>query len=891
MEQTILGIPQSEHLLRDGSRQDLVTAVKEARRLEWEATHDWVMEQINEVTGLDISIRLTRATDDLVVLLFRRALIKVDAPPDAHAHIGLFATGGYGRGELNPSSDLDVLVCAPRMRMPDWVRACYQEFTTLLWDTGFKVGGALRGLDELEHIIKTDFVTATAVIEQRCLFGHQDLQQGMRDLLDRFRSKRSKPFLQYKVEELQERQGKAGASLFRMEPDLKTNPGCLRDLQLLQNISWMLCGERLLRGLVIIDGMERSDIEQLYRANDFLLKLRSLQHFHHGRLADQWTLRDQLRIAGQLGYSEANHLRAVELMMRDYYLLLRQVVQLMDLTISHLTNHGHLGRRRLLIKTRRRVSPGFVAVAGKVYCTDQDLWERSDCCLSLMRMCRATQRAGFRLSYVLKRSMREQMYRIDDQARCDPETAALFMTILSDTGSLAEILQDMHESEFLGTYLPEFGKTTCLMQFDAYHHYTVDQHTLFAMGNLARLWQGNLDGLPDMRQVLRETVRRDLLALALLMHDVGKFQGRGHSQRGAVMITGVAARLGLDQHDTDCLYRLVLHHVLLSNASRSRDISDPELLTELAEHIGSRFNLDMLYCLTYCDTLAVAEGLLTGWQAELLAQLYQQLRDEFRRRPDEDGPAPQERFRRRLLAAGLHEGQVRVFLDAVPDTYVYQADPNDALRHIALFEEDAELPRLHYSSTAGSVLLDVLMPDGVGVFAALCAVLTGRGCDIEDARIWSLRSGSTLTRLRLEAAAYAAVEDATYWARTREHVIRCLEDPQHGDQLLQQRRSNAMEVSPADSGFNDPSVRVDQQTSSSATILDVQEKDDVGLLSGLCRIIAENGCSIEYASIATMGDVALDVFYVTREGNKLSDAEAADLQQDIEVAYHMAERH
>jgi [protein-PII] uridylyltransferase len=888
-------LPARESLRRlvdGGSRAELVAAVKAARSEGWEATREQLLQQVNEMTGLDVSIRLTRVTDELVDLLFHRALRKAGAPEDASRQLGCFATGGYGRGELNPHSDLDVLLLAAKTRPPPWAKTCYQEFSTLLWDTGFKVGGSLRGLDELEGIIKHDFVTATAVIEQRCLHGHIDLQQGMEALLERFRRKRAKAFLQYKVEELQERQGKAGASLFRMEPDLKTNPGCLRDLQLLMNISYMLCGERMLRGLVMIDGMERDDISSLYRCNDFILKLRSLNHFHHNRAADEWTLRDQLRVARQLGYSGTSHLRAVELLMRDYYRLVRHVVQLVDLTISHLNNHGHLGRSLVLIKTRRSLVPGFTTVAGKVYCSDRAVWNDERLCARLMGMFRQTQRSGYRISYVLKRSLGENAHRIDDRHRCDPEAAAAFLEILGDTGSLGQVLEDMHDAEFLGAYLPEFGNVTCLMQFDAYHHYTIDQHTLFSLTNLSKLWKGLLPGLPGMREALREGCRRDLLALALLMHDVGKYMGRGHSQRGADMVTAVGSRLGLPETDIECLYFLVRHHTDLSTASRSRDISDPVFLAELAGLIGTRFRLDMLYCLTYCDVLAVAEGLLTGWQAELLTELYQLLGAEFDRRHLPPGTTPHERFLRELLEHDLDQAEAEAFLRAMPGSYVFQATPADAWRHLALYRQREErCPALAWSASSGSVLLDVLLPPGIGRFSRLCAVLTGRGCDIEDARIWSDSSGVSLCQLRLEASSWVEVDKPAYWATTEEHLVRALADEQHARSLLEQRRKHGLlEHRSADSDFNDPSVRIDQRTSASATILDVQEKDDVGLLSHLCGIIARNGCAIVYASITTMGDVALDVFYVTRERRKLSDAEAAALQADIEQAYDMRAR-
>jgi [protein-PII] uridylyltransferase len=873
-------------------RSEAVQMVKGLRQREWAVTKQWQLDQVGEITGLDVSIRLSQATDTLVGALFDFARQRADAPAEADHYMALFATGGYGRGELNPHSDLDILVVVSEHQLQPWMRKVYEEFNTLLWDTGFKVGGAMRSLPELERIIGHDFVTATASTEQRCLWGDQSIQAEMRCLLGRFRQRRAKAFLSYKVEELRGRHSKAGASLFRMEPDLKTNPGCLRDLQLLMNISWTLCGERLLRGLSIIDGMERDDIGALYQANDLLLRLRSLQHFHHGRAQDVWTLRDQLRCARHLGYSGASRLRAVEVMMRDYYRLVRRVVQLVDLTVSHLDHHGYLGRNPVLIKSRRPLTKAFCTVRGQVYCSDQMVWQRPALCREILKMARAAQQSGVRFSYVLGRSMRANMSTITNAELCNPENGRLFMEILGDCHHLQAILTDLHDAEFLGTMVPEFGNITCLMQFDSYHTYTIDQHTLFAVGNLEQLWRGQLQGLPDMKRMLRHHVRRDLLTLALLMHDVGKYMGRGHSERGAVMVHQVARRLGLSEDDAECLYFLVRHHTDLSVASRSRDISDPVFLAGLAELIGNQFRLDMLYLLTYCDTVAVAPDILTGWQEQLLSDLYELLTETMAQAEPHSRPGIRARFQRALIESDIDEAKAHAWLLVLPDAYFYQAQSEEAVGHFRLCADpDQDRLGMHWDEDQGSVILDLILPDRTGSFAQACAVLSGRGLDIEDACIWSIDRHRALCRLRLEAVRYAEADKDHFWRGVHEHLAKALQEPQHANQQLDARRQRERyQPSAADSGFNDPSVKVDQRSSQEYSILDVQERDDVGLLSRLCHIIAENGCSIGFASITTRGDVALDVFYVQRDGQKLSDAEAADLQADIERAYNMRER-
>ncbi len=872
-------------------RGEAVVAVKEYRQRRMEELAAWLDEQINEVSGLDVCIRLTEVTDEVVAALFERALKKVGAPKDAVDKLGVFALGGYGRGELNPSSDLDILVCRLDVREADWMRDAYAEFNTLLWDVGFKVGGSARAVKELDRIIKDDFVTATALLEQRAVVAGSELTESVERLMAQFCKKRRKVFLRYKVEELQGRRSKAGESVLRMEPDLKTNPGCLRDVQLLMNVANVLFGERSLRCLTEVDGLDRNDVAELYAANNFVLKIRSLQHFEHKRAQDVWTLRDQLRCAEQLGYSSAQSLRGVEVMMREFYGHLRAVDRVVDRVLSFLRNKGHTGSTIVLVKTRKKITPYFASIAGEVYCSNREVWRRPDVIVELMKLCRVVQQRGLRFSYAVQGTIADHIHMISDEDRCHPEAARLFREIMGDTARLMPFLGRMHGTGLLGAWLPEFGNITCLMQFSSFHQYTVDEHTLRGLTFLTQAWNGEEEGLPHMQIALRGLKDRDILALSLLLHDIGKYMGLNHEERGALMISAVAKRLGLRTIEEERITFLVRHHVLLSNASRMRDISDPDLLARLAQTIGSVHRLDLLYCVTWADVKSVGDNILTGWQEELLGELYLQLRSQL----EEHGLSRRDvriDFTEALTKGGLTSNVAESFITSMPPSYFSQAQPESAVQHVEMyqkFEEDGALS-FHWETGVKSATIELVQRQRRFLLADTAAVLAGRGCDIVDASCWMNEAGITLCRFRVETTGTANIESKEWWGTVRKHILAAQEDEAYARKVLENRRRQFSARMVTDSGFNDPTVKIDRRSHHAAVIIDIQEKDDVGLLSRLCRLLAKAGCDITYASINTFGDVAVDVFYIQQDNKKPSEEACEGIRLRLEEALNVEGR-
>lgn len=893
----LVNVPEAIHLrdeLRGTSdlpRPELVARVKALRLRELAVIARAQVEHINELTGLDVATSITALTDAIVKALTRRAFVRAGAKPAEYdQRIGLFAVGGYGRGEMNPHSDLDLLVLHDDARQPDWVKAGNAELQTLLWDVGFQVGASMRSVGELEKILKEDFVTATAVIEQRRLDGAPAHAEGLGRMLETFRRKRLKEFVQFKVGELGKRRAQAGVSLFLMEPNLKSNPGGLRDVQLLRNIAFLVFGSRNLLALEDLEVITRKDLTDVITANDHLLALRSLNHFHHNRKHDTFQLADQLRVAKQLGYADVSQLRAVEHLMKRHYALVLHVHQTVELTLSRMRALGHLGRKPILVLSRKVLDQDFTAVEGRVYLSDKlGFWKKPDAGARLLRMCRTAQAKDLGIALELQRDIRANLGVIGDDVRHDPALGRTFLAILGDVGRARPILQDMHNCGLLGAYLPEFGNLTCHMQFDSYHQYTVDEHTLIAVGNLDAVARGLASGLPGMARIFPAIQRKDLLVLGLLLHDVGKYMGRGHVARGAMMVAPVAKRLGLDEAEEEIVWFLVERHVALSDASRMRDFREPGFLKAFTERIGDEERLDLLYCLTFADARAVGEGILTGWQEALLAEIRDAVRGELLRVKGHTPPSHHERLRAELVAAGRSGEDAERWLGDLPDTYLYQVAPGEVGKHLAVIEEARRTGvGLSPDHKDRHVHLTAALPDRHALFADVTATLTGNLFDILDTRTWVTASGMVLYNFRLTSPTPARLKEDATWTRLRADLQQVVQGKLDTKALLAKRKAAIGAPKAADSRFDDPAVKVEQRTSDHHTIVDIHAKDEPGLLSNLCRAISDHGCNITYACINTMGDVAVDVFYVDREGRKLSDDEAEALRQHLIVALDLA---
>ncbi len=859
-------------------RAEAIIAIRAARTKAVAAVVERMMADVAQADGVGVCHQLTAITDAIVIALVERAFAR--APANWRDQVGVLAVGGYGRAEMNPCSDVDLVVLCCEGREPAWLSTAWPELQAALWDVKFTVGAAKRSLGELARILGDDVVTATALLEQRPLIAGPGPAAAVEEMLAKFRRSHARSFLRDKIEELQKRRDQVGVSLFRMEPNLKSNPGCLRDVQLLRNIAHVVLGSRELGVLAGLESVPAGDLAEVERTNGYLLALRTALHGLHGRKQDTFSLADQVKLAKASGCTDLSSLRAVEHFMKAHYGRVLHVHQTLELVISRLRALGHLGRRLILIKTKRKLDQDFVVIEGQVYLAAKEFWERPGLCGRLLRMCRLAQGREARLSLDLQRLIKAHLGLITEEELRDPALGRVFLEIIGDCGRIYPILADMHNAGLLGAYLPEFGNLTCHMQFDSWHQYTVDQHTLLAMSYLDQVARGELEGLPRMRAIFPAIARKDLLSLGLLLHDMGKYMGRGHVARGAIMVAEVAARLGLSQDEEDQFYFLVERHVSLSDASRMRNFHEPSFLRGFTEKMVDQPSLDALYCLTFCDARAVGDGVLTGWQEAILGELHEAVSEQFS--PDAGRHLNRhQRLVEELAKSGVGRAEAEAMLAEFPGTYLHQVRPGEIVRHRSVLERaKREGVAISHEITEAGILVAAAVPDRHGLFADVSATLSGHGFDIIDARTWVSNHGMVIYSYRLSSIYPTRVREEQPWARLRADLLAVSKRELDATVLLEKRR-HALVAKPADSGFDDPAIKVEQRTSDHHTIVDVHIKDEVGLLSRLCRSISEYGCEISYACINTMGDIAVDVFYVDRSGTKLDDADAEGLRQHL----------
>ena len=872
-------------LIAELPRAEAVQLVKEIRDREWQKLADTLHAEVFDTTGMDVALHLTAVTDGLVQALAKRVWDKAGAPRNCWERCGLFAVGGYGRGELNPYSDRDIMIVHDEGHVPEWLAFANRELQAILWDCGFDVGAAMRGCGELKHLLKTEFVTATTVLEQRMLLGSKRIAQRIDVVIEHFRQNHLVPYLQYKVGEMDERRSEAGASPFRMEPDIKTSPGHLRDIQLLRNIVFVCTGSRNIHELTEFGDISFNDINDILKTTDNILKLRHLMHFHHGKRQDEWTLIDQARIAEELGYVTTGRLAGVEILMKQHYLQVRHILLIMHEVLDDLRRTKRLGKSWRVSLQRRKINKWFRTSGARVVVRDEKVWELKGLCARLMEMFFEVQQRDLFIGMDIQRHIRERCLLLPREELNDPTAAQHFLRILQHAGQLYPVLKQMHDSGFLGAYMPEWDNITCLMQFDSYHQYTVDEHTLFMVRNLDDVINGKVTGLEPMSALLRDRLpRKDLLALSFLLHDVGKYMGRGHVARGAMMVSGVAQRLHLQPHEESLVYFLVDQHVALSDASRMRDISDPVLITQLAAAMTNRERLDYLFCLTWCDAKAVGEGVLTGWQEALLSELYASLRHELH--DESDTISARDRRLRALIESGVEEELAIEYLVPWPRGYALQCSDADVVTHYELINRLTVDDYLVYADTdsideENAVTLHVAVVIRQRLFADLAALLSSYGCDIVETRLWQSLDGCALFHIRVEGG---CVRD---WQQLGKDLTAVTKGTHTVQQVVNSRRDQYRYINtdaPADSGEIEVEIKVDQSSSADNTIIDIHSKDACGLLGRLAQIIADADCQITYAAIRTMGDVAVDVFYVQHGNGKLSTEQAHSLVANLRAS-------
>ncbi|MGH6689792.1 MAG: [protein-PII] uridylyltransferase [Gammaproteobacteria bacterium] len=818
-----------------------------------------------------------RFVDDLIRSLIR--LITADLAGEAltpEPYV-VVALGGYGRGELHPSSDIDLMVVHDGELTP-YVQRVTQELLYTLWDLGLQIGHSLRSLDDCVAMARTDLPSRTSMQQARLLAGDRPLFTRFgRVLRENVHRRDFEQFLAATLAERDQRYRKYGASPYIGEPNIKESAGGLRDMH---TAMWLAAAKfeartlRELRDKRLITAREQGLADG---ALTFLWRVRNELHFLAGYKNDVLGREIQPRIAKDLGYVDDVESLGVERFMRDYYLHARAIHRVSRRLIARcqetLSRRGAAERR----ERQQALADGLVFIDGRLHAADRDPdFFRAEP-LRIMKVFWHLHRLGCELSLDLERAVEAALDVVDEELRRAPAMRDLFLEICGNWGRVALTLSEMHELGFLGRYLPEFGALTCLVQYDVYHRFSADQHSLLAVEHLEALAPGKSAESEGAAQVWNEVEKPGLLMIGMLLHDIGKAKGHGHVAKGIPLARQLTTRLALPPEDAGVVEFLVAHHLTMSHVAQRRDIDDPKTVADFAESVGDPQRLRMLYLLTYADMRAVGPGVLTPWQAVVLEQLYARTLTRLTGGRVERPSRSQLTERLQALVRDeLSRQAVKAHVAMVSDRYVATTSVPRMAEHLRMLRRLDEAPvvtELFHHPDLGSSDLVVVTRDVPGLFSLIAGTLAARTINIMSAQIHTRGDGVAIDTFQVNDPIGEVVTSSTHWARTLEALRAVLTAEQSVESLLAQRRAGLRtptELTP-------PRITLNNQLSDDYTVIEIKCPDRLGLLYLVTRTLSALALDIASARIATEIDQAFDTFYVNdARGRKVDEPSAMD---------------
>ena len=789
------------------------------------------------------------------------------------------AQGGYGRDELNPYSDIDILFLY-HWRAAPYVEVVAEKILYSLWDAGLTVGHATRTLMECIRRARADHVIQTALVDGRHVSGDERLYADLQRLVWRqVGGHAQERFVETKLSEYRQRHLRHGESVFLLEPDIKEGQGGLRDIHTAMWIAGAKNGPVKLHDLPKTGLLDSRDAMALERGRDFLWRTRNELHFLAGRHQDRLTFASQEQAAHGLGYVAEGRLSEVETFMRAYYLHAEEVSRLSSLIIHRSVHHGPSQHDEP--RLGRDLSPG-VRVAGSTLAVTRAKGNDGSP-EELLDLFGELQRNRLSLGQDSREIVRDWVAVVGEALPGSTGANREFLDILRGSDWTYETLLEMHRADVLDALIPEFGKVRCMALHDLYHIYTVDQHLIRAVREFERLRSGVFDeSLPRLSQLAREVEHPEILILGILFHDIGKGQGGNHSELGRVMSLRVAERMGLNEDGRALLSFLVLHHLLLTATAFRRDIQDEKTVIDLADTMGTAGNLKALYLLTYSDVKAVGPDVWNNWKAALLEELFSRTLDVLEKR--ETGASGRldrvlsvQRIQARLMVQLGSEHSVdevqKEFLEAMPGRYFLTTPEEDMPLHFRLLRRIGNQPVLaavsHRPEHAHSEVT-VCAHDQPGLFASIAGVFAAMELNVLSARINTRRDGLILDVFRISHHGRPeVVMDPRKWSRLQSWLAGVLSGDTDVAELVSRARPGLAQVS---SVRLSTKVRWDNTGSDDFTIIEVFTQDRPGVLFSITDLLSKLGVYIHLAKISTDVDRVADVFYVTdTQGRKIHD--------------------
>ena len=806
---------------------------------------------------------------------------------DVPGGLSVLAVGGYGRQELAPRSDLDLLFLTDDT---DAAALAVEGILRELWDARLQVGFATRSVEESVALAGEDLHTQTALLTTRTIVGDEAGRHALSAaLFNALGGSRTDAVLGALHENMAARHQRYGGSVYLLEPNLKQSPGGLRDLH---GLLWAAIVAHRVGGYA--DLLARGVCtprasREVHRARDFILRVRNVLHTVAPYGGDRLTFEHQESVAAALGFGTERD--AAEHFMTRYYGHASAVKKHAGLVLER----ARQARRPRRPAPSRRVDDHFRVFDGHLTIDDAALFEKAP--REVMRLFAVARREGVPIYGHAKARVLEAVPHLDDAWRSDPVVVEAFSEVLRASTDPCDALGDLHETGVLAACVPEFGAITHRTHHDLYHVYTVDIHTLHAIRRLKALHRGDLaEAEPLLTQAMGQISDPFPLYVGLLMHDAGKVGGSGHAVRGARMVPAVAARLGMTKRQARDAEWLVRDHLLMANLSQRRDLSDDGLVRQFCRQVGGQENLARLFVLTWADATTTGPLAYTDWKAALLAELYARASQRMRFGLDlyEDPKRRVSRLRR--VVTRRLDGDERVadvngavdrFFGSLPTAYFQKTRGRDVARHQELVERHGDQPVVFEvvpRPRRGYALVHAAAFDASGVLSAVCGVFAAHRLDVFSAELNATDDGRAIYVFRVREAAGAPTDDEARWDPVRRDLRRVLDGEQDVDALIERAH-------PTEGRFAWPSgppvedrVRVDQHTSDACTIVEVRTRDRPGLLFSVVRTLERAGVRILLARITTEGDGAHDTFYLQEDEAKLTDARTRAVVDALEGA-------
>ncbi|SEO11247.1 UTP--GlnB (protein PII) uridylyltransferase, GlnD [Gemmobacter aquatilis] len=814
---------------------------------------------------------LTRAqshlTDGLVSLAFELARNHFHPAPNptASERLTVLAVGGYGRAEMAPHSDVDLLFLTP-WKITGWAESVIETMLYILWDLKLKVGHSSRALRDCVRLGREDITIRTALLESRYLTGDSALAKELDEMLWAELFRNSGPeFIEAKLAERADRHKRQGGQRYVLEPNVKEGKGGLRDLQTLYWIGKYLHRVPEPAGLVGAGLLTQEEFATFSRAENFLWAVRCHLHYICKRAMDQLTFDLQVDVAARMGYTDSGGRRAVEVFMQDYFRHATRVGELTRVFLTQLEARHAKPEANLIgmFRRKKQVRAGFKVVQGRIDAENPKKFLSDK--LNLLRVFEEGLRTGYLLHPNVMRLIAANLHLIDDEMRDAPEARRIFLDLLLKHGNPERSLRRMNELGVLGAFIPEFEPIVAMMQFNVYHHYTVDEHIIQCISTLAQIERGELvEELPLSSSILKAGINRRVIYVALLLHDIGKGRPEDHSILGAQIARRVAPQLGLDPEECETVEWLVRYHLLMSDMAQKRDISDPRTLRDFAKAVKTRKRLDLLTVLTVCDIRGVGPGTWNNWKAMLIRQLYRDTTLALEGGLESVNRERRESEAKRHLREALKDWDAKDLRTELGRHYApyWQGLMTETQATFARLLRD--LPEneiridLHPDPARDATRACFALADHPGIFSRLAGALALVGANVVDARTYTSKDGYATAVFWVQDS-----EGKPYEVSRLPRLRNMIDKTLKGEVMPRQALADRDKVKKREREFRFPThITFDNEGSEIYTIIEVDTRDRPGLLYDLTRTLAANNIYIASAMIATYGAQVVDTFYV-----------------------------